>query len=164
VAVDVSPILTITDPQCFHGNQPDGTQRSQEQNYRKEATWVLWDAAGARQYLDMGTNAFTLADSPTIAVNELIEGSQNVFSATRQVQTRGDIVELEVTNVVTALSDLSATPTGSIQLSSTYSCESGRGSCPSEPAKRSCSISLSFWARRLDAQQNAGAGISAATP
>lgn len=169
VAVDTTPVQNLNNPQCFKGNMPNLNQITQEQNYRQEAVWVIWDAAESKQYLDMGNSTFTMADSPTIKVTDLIEGTQNVFSATRQQQDRGNIIELQTTNVVTTLSDLNATPTGTIALNAQYQCQNGSAPCPAEPNKRSCNVTLNFWARKIEVQQTAnytpaGTGISASTP
>lgn len=155
VAIDTTPVKTLNKPECFKGNMPNLNQITQEQNFRKEATWVVWEAAEKKQYLDMGSaTRFTLADAPTINVDNLIEGADNVFSATRQQQDRGAIIELSTTNIVTTFADLGATPTGTVQLNAQYQCQSATSPCPAEPSKRGCSAQLSFWARRIEVSQN----------
>jgi hypothetical protein len=157
VAVDVTPVKTLNDPQCFKGNMPNLNQITQEQNFRKEAIWVVWDAAESKQYLDMGTaTSFTLADSPTINIDNLIEGAANVFSATRQESDLGAIRELRTTNVVTTFNDLNATPTGTVQLNAQYQCQDAANKCPNEPNQRSCRAQLNFWARKIEVSQATG--------
>jgi hypothetical protein len=157
VAVDVSPVKTLNDPQCFRGNMPNLNQVTQEQNFRAEAIWVVWDAAESKQYLDMGsTTSFTLGNSPEIKIDNLIEGTANAFSATRQESDIGTIREMKTTTVVTAFNDLNATPTGTVVLDAKYQCQDGNQQCPQNPAFRSCHAQLNFWARKIEVTQSTG--------
>ncbi len=168
VAIDTSPITSLTDPQCFTGNIPNVTDTISEVAYRQEAIWVVWDAAEGKQYLDMGNSKFKLGDSPEIDVTDLIEGANNTFSGNRQQLTRGLLIEQRSTGIVTTFSDLNATPTGTISLNAQYQCQDGSVRCPNEPAQRSCRQQLTFLARKLDVQTTAiispvGSGITAST-
>jgi hypothetical protein len=168
VAIDTSPITSLTDPQCFTGNMPNVTDTVSEVAYRQEAIWVVWDAAEGKQYLDMGNTRFKMGDSPQIEVTDLIEGANNTFSGNRQELTRGLLIEQRSTGIVTTFNDLNATPSGTISLNAQYQCQDGSLRCPNEPAQRSCRVSLKFLARKIDVQQTTvyaptGSGITATT-
>lgn len=161
VAVDVTPVKTLNDPQCFKGNMPNQNVIISEQFYRKEAIWVVWDGPDKKQYLDMGTQtSFTLGDSPTIVVDNLIEGAADgatsVFHANKQEQRRDRTIQLRTTDIVTTFDDLGATPMGTIVLNAQFQCQDGQDRCPNEPEQRSCKTQLNFWARRVEVTQTTG--------
>ncbi len=168
VALDITPIKTLQDPQCFKANMPPTALTVQEQNYRTETTWVVWDGADSKQFMDMGLSKFTLADSPQVVVDDLIEGADRAFTATRVRTLRSTITELEKTIVIANWNDLNATPTGTLVIDSSYQCANGTSNCPNEPNKRSCKQTLNFWARKIEVSQttgvsNQGGGLSVTT-
>ncbi len=169
VAVDVTPVKALQDPQCFRANMPPTALTLQEQNYRAETSWVVWDGPDAKQFMDMGNTRFTLGDSPDIVVDDLIEGADRSFTATRVKTTRTQITELEKTIVIATWNDLGPSPVGTLVLDSSYQCADGMiEKCPNEPNKRSCKQTINFWARRIDVTQTTGytsqgAGLSVST-
>jgi hypothetical protein len=170
VALDTGPVKGLQDPQCFHGNMPNLSTIVQDTSLIAELNWVVWDGADQKQFLDMGTESFSLADAPTIVVDEMIVGGSNTFSGTRVQQDRNGIIELQTTTVTAAFSDLGPTPTGTLDLDAKYQCQDGDSShkCPSEPNKRSCHTQLNFWARKVDVSQttaysNVGSGLTVST-
>ena len=168
VAVDITSIKTLQDPQCFKANMPPTSLTVQEQNYRSETTWVVWDGAGSKQFMDMGLSKFTLGDSPQVVVDDLIEGADRSFTATRVRTLRTNITELEKTIVIANWNDLGATPVGTIVIDASYQCADGLTKCPNEPNKRSCKQTLNFWARKIEVSEtseisSAGAGLTVTT-
>jgi hypothetical protein len=168
VAIDVSPITTLADPQCFHSNMTNNADTIVDTQYRSETQWVVWDAAEQKQFLDMGNSKFNLGDAPTITVSDSIEGGQNVFTANRQELLRGLITEQRSTTITVNFSDLGATPTGTIALDAQYQCANAQATCPSDPLQRSCKATLNWVARKIEVQQLApytpvGGGINVST-
>lgn len=161
VALDETPIRTVNTPTCFRNSVlPTGRNNTTELNYRSEDEWVIWGGAGTKEYLDLGTQAWTLGDAPVIRVTDLIEGEDKVFTATRNVQTPfGDrYTELRATNVSATFDDYSAAPVGTISLNSQFACAKGSGGeCPTgmniAQDAASCQGNLKFVARRIDVQQ-----------
>jgi hypothetical protein len=158
VALDVTPVRTLADASCFAGSVVT-TDTLSEQSFRQEANWVVWDGAEQKQFLDMGTNTrFSLGDAPRIDIDNLIEGSDNVFSAVRRrtspTRTAGQVLDIEITSAITTFSDLGSTPTGTVLLTSEYQCQDRAGHCDGEPFKRTCrGITMNFWARRIETNQ-----------
>lgn len=160
VAVDATPVRTIAVPSCFRNNNlPAGRGNITEQNYRSEDEWVIWNGVDQTEYLDLGTQSFNLGDSPTIRVADLIEGTEKTFSALRNEQKpiADSYTEARQTQISVKFNDYSFAPTGTIALNSQYACINGRDPCPTGNASpqdaASCSSSLNFVARRIDAQQ-----------
>ena len=59
VAIDATPIRTISSPSCFRNNNlPAGRGNRTEQNYRQEDEWVIWSGVDQTEYLDLGTQSF----------------------------------------------------------------------------------------------------------
>jgi len=156
VAVDVTPIKALQEPQCFRANMPPSNVTVQEQNYRSETSWVVWDGAEAKQFMDMGLTRFTLGDSPEVVIDDLIEGADRSFTATRVRTLRSSITELEKTIVIANWNDLGASPVGTLDIDSSYQCADGTAKCPNEPNKRSCKQKLNFWARKVEVNQTTG--------
>lgn len=160
VSVDMTPVRTIAVPNCFRNNNlPAGRGNLTEQGYRAEDEWVIWTGVEQTEYLDLGTQTFNLGDAPTIRVADLIEGKDKVFSAVRNEQKPiGDqFTEVRQTQISVSFNDYSAAPTGTMSLNSQYACIRGRIDCPLGEASAAdaatCTSSLSFVARRIDAQQ-----------
>jgi hypothetical protein len=160
VAVDATPVRTIAVPSCFRNNNlPAGRGNISEQNYRQEDEWVIWNGTDQTEYLDLGTQAYNLGDSPTIRVNDLIEGTEKTFSASRTEQKpiADQYTEARQTSISVKFNDYSAVPTGAITLNSQYACIKGRADCPVGDASpqdaASCSTVINFVARRIDVQQ-----------
>ena len=86
VAVDETPVRTISVPSCFRNNNlPTGRGNFSEQFYRSEDEWVIWNGVDQTEYLDLGKQQWKLGDAPTIDVTDLIEGTDKTFSALRNV-------------------------------------------------------------------------------
>ena len=165
VAIDATPIRTISSPSCFRNNNlPAGRGNRTEQNYRLEDEWVIWNGTEQTEYLDLGTQSFDLGDSPTIRVTDLIEGTDKSFSALRNEQKPVDDkwTEARQTQISVKFNDYSFSPTGAIALNSQYACIKNRVGCPgtentpndlAPPDAASCNISLNFVARNIDAQR-----------
>lgn len=160
VAIDETPVRTIAVPSCFRNNNlPAGRGNITEQNYRSEDEWVVWNGVDQTEYLDLGTKSWNLGDSPTIRVSDLIEGTDKTFSALRNEQKpiADQYTEARQTQVSVKFTDYSAVPVGTISLNSQYACIKGRNDCPvgdlSPQDAASCTSSLNFTARRIDAQQ-----------
>lgn len=165
VAVDKTPIRTIAVPSCFRNNNlPAGRGNITEQNYRDEDEWIIWQGNLNEQnkqieYLDLGTQAFDLGDAPTIRVSDLIEGTEQTFSALRNEQKPigSDYTEARQTQISVKFNDYSFVPTGTIALSAQYACIRGMIECPTGNASpadaASCSSNLNFVARRINAEQ-----------
>lgn len=162
VAIDETPIRTLTIPSCFKGNVvPNDRQSVDEQNFRKDDDWAIWDGAD-KQYLDLGSQQWKLGSAPTIDVGDLIEGSgvanaagKYEFSARRtQNSQSGNVQESRQTTVTVTWDDYSAAPTGNIQLTSTYACvgQDCNAISGAVPDSASCSLAINFAARRVDAQ------------
>ena len=174
VAVDVSPAKTVQNPSCYKANAVPGGTVS-ETNLRVEQQWVIWDGVEGKQYLDMGRQQFKLGDSPTINFAELIEGQTGVFTGQRVENDQVTIPnvvsynQVRQTIITVNFNDLGASPTGTINLQSSYACQP-QGSCPMDTTvadPRSCTVPLNFVARRIDvsriaAYQEEGAGVSVA--
>lgn len=167
VAVDMTPVRTIAVPSCFRNNNlPAGRGNTTEQNYRQEDEWVIWqgvlnDRNEQVEYLDLGKQTFKLGDAPTIDVTDLIEGGgpERSFAALRNEQRPVDVAYTEArqTQIAVKFNDYSFAPTGSMALTSQYACIRGQAECPqgnnSPQDAASCSATLNFVARRIDAQQ-----------
>jgi len=164
VAVDATPMRTIAVPSCFRGNKlPDGRGNINEQNYRSEDEWVIWNGVVNEknqqiEYLDLGTQSFELGNAPIIKVSDLIQGVEKTFAALRTEQrpVSNLYTEARQTQVSVTFDDYSASPVGKLALNSVYAC-SGNG-CPTDaalsaPDAASCAVSLDFVARRIEAQQ-----------
>ena len=161
VAVDVTPVRTIAVPSCFRNNNlPAGRGNITEQNYRAEDEWVIWNGTDTTEYLDLGTQTFNLGDAPTIRVSDLIEGTDKTFSALRNEQKpiADQYTEARQTQISVKFNDYSFSPTGTIALNAQYACIKGRADCPVGDASpqdaASCSSSLNFVARKIDAAQS----------
>lgn len=158
VAVDETLIRTIANPSCFvNNNLPAGQGNRTEQNYRTEKEWVIWAGIDQTEYLDMGTTQYKLGASPTINITDLIEGTDKTFSALRSIQSPdGDrFTYARQTQVTVKFEDYSYSPKGTIALNSQFACINQRENCPSpavEPDAASCSSTVNFVARRIDAQ------------
>ncbi len=159
VAIDETPIRTIAVPSCFRNNNlPAGRGNITEQNYRSENEWVIWTGVEQTEYLDLGTQVYKLGDAPDIRVNDLIEGTDKTFSALRNEQKpiQDFYTEARQTQISVKFDDYSFSPKGTISLNSQYACIKGRNDCPVGDASpqdaASCSSSLNFVARRIDAQ------------
>ncbi len=162
-AVDATPMRTIAVPSCFRGNKlPDGRGNINEQNYRSEDEWVIWNGVVNEknqqvEYLDLGTQSFELGNAPIIKVSDLIQGVEKTFAALRTEQRPvSNYTEARQTQVSVKFDDYSASPVGKLDLNSIYAC-SGPG-CPTDaisspPDAASCAVSLDFVARRIEAQQ-----------
>ena len=161
VAVDVTPVRTIAVPSCFRNNNlPAGRGNITEQNYRAEDEWVIWNGTDTTEYLDLGTQTFNLGDAPTIRVSDVIEGTDKTFSALRNEQKpiADQYTEARQTQISVKFNDYSFSPTGTIALNAQYACIKGRADCPVGDASpqdaASCSSSLNFVARKIDAAQS----------
>jgi hypothetical protein len=121
-----------------------------QENFRAQDEWVVWDGAST-QYLDLGKQEWKLGDAPKIEVEDLIEGSNKVFTATRFVTLNvPGLTEKRTTQVSVTWSDFGAAPTGTIDLQARYECQG----CPvpnPAPDAASCSTTIKFSARRIDA-------------
>lgn len=160
VALDETPVRTVNTPTCFRNSElPAGRNNTSEQNYRSEDEWVIWSGVDQTEYLDLGTQAWTLGDAPVIRVSDLIEGTDKTFNASRNVQTpvSDQYIELRQTTVSAKFDDYSAVPVGTIALNSQFACTKARGECPTGQNlandAASCSANLKFVARRIDVQQ-----------
>ena len=167
VAIDNSAVVGLNNPSCFVNNilPSTGGALVQEQNYREQQEWVIWDGDAQKEYLDIGEKKFRLGDSPTIRVDELIEGTNKSFSALRNTQNQhgGDFNEVRGEQIAIKFNDYSFSPTGTIGLSAQYACVRGRTECPKaedvqspvtgDSDAASCSVSLGFVARKIDADQ-----------
>ena len=165
VAIDATPIRTISVPSCFRNNNlPAGRGNRTEQNYRQEDEWVIWNGTEQTEYLDMGTQSFDLGEAPTIRVVDLIEGTDKSFSALRNEQKpiSDQWTEARQTQISVKFNDYSFSPTGAIALNAQYACIKNRVGCPGNegtpqdlapPDAASCTASLNFVARKIDAQQ-----------
>jgi hypothetical protein len=160
VAIDETPMRTITTPVCFRNSAiPNGASSTTEQNYRTEEEWVIWNGVEQTEYLDIGKQTYTLGDAPTIDVSDIIEGSEKSFSALRNVQkANGDqYTEGRRTQIAVKFNDYSFAPTGTVSLSAEYACAKGRANCPqgvdAPDDAASCTAQLAFVARRIDVQQ-----------
>ena len=161
VAVDVTPVRTIAVPSCFRNNNlPAGRGNITEQNYRAEDEWVIWNGIDQTEYLDLGTQTFNLGDAPTIRITDVIEGTDKTFSALRNEQKpiADQYTEARQTQISVKFNDYSFAPVGTIALNSQYACIKGRADCPVGDASpqdaASCSSSLNFVARKIDAAQS----------
>ncbi len=163
VAVDETLIRTISNPSCFvNNNLPTGQGNRTEQNYRSEKEWVIWqgttNAAGEQvEYLDLGNQSWTLGQSPAINITDIIEGSNKTFSALRAVQSPvlDQYTYARQTNIAVTWEDYSYSPKGTIALQSQFACINNRANCPApatEPDAASCSVTVNFVARRIEAQ------------
>lgn len=160
VAFDLTPVLTIAVPSCFRNNNlPAGRANTTEQNYRTENEWVIWNGTDQTEYLDLGPQQFILGDAPTITISEVIEGIEKTFSAQRTVQKpiADQYTEARQTKISVKFNDYSFAPAGTIALEAQFACINQRGVCPtgndSPQDAASCSSSLNFVARRIEAQQ-----------
>ncbi len=160
VALDETPVLTVNTPTCFRNSElPQGRNNTTEQNYRSEDEWVIWNGVDQTEYLDLGTQAWTLGNAPTIRVTDLIEGTNKVFNASRNVQTpvSDQYLELRQTTVSATFDDYSAVPVGTVSLNAQFACTKVRGDCPTglnlAQDAASCTANLKFVARRIDVQQ-----------
>ncbi|HEY0882258.1 MAG TPA: hypothetical protein VGD87_12035 [Archangium sp.] len=159
VAIDATPVRTIAVPSCFRNNNlPAGRGNISETSYRSEDEWVIWNGIDQTEYLDMGTQTFNLGDAPTIRINDLIEGTEKNFAAQRSEQKpiQDFYTEARQTQIAVKFNDYSFAPTGTIALTSQYACINGRNPCPTGDASptdaASCSSTINFVARRIDAQ------------
>jgi hypothetical protein len=141
-------------PQCYKsGNLPQLTTDNRGFVTQFEAT--IWDGA-EKQYLDIGSQTFSLGDSPKIVVQDVMESSADkVFTGTRtRIQNVGNSIEQRSTNVVVKWNDYGFAPNGTMELKSEFGCNGG--GCPAvnpAPDAVSCTATLTFAARRVEAQQ-----------
>lgn len=181
VAIDGTPVSTIAVSSCFRNNNlPSDRGNTDEQFFRAEAEWVIWSGVvvnGAQvEYLDMGDTSlgapgsgvragqFKLGDAPVITVGALIEGTDKTFTASRHEQKPigSRYTEIRQTQISVKFDDYSFSPTGTVALGAQFACTDrdipcpGKGSTPSSdapPDAASCSSSIKFVARRIEAQQ-----------
>lgn len=157
VAIDETLIRTISNPSCFvNNNLPAGQGNRTEQNYRTESEWVIWGGVDQTEYLDIGTTTYKLGASPEIRVTDLIEGTEKSFSALRSVQDpqADSFTYARQTQITVKFDDYSFSPKGTIALNSQFACINNRQTCPSpavEPDAASCSATINFVARKIDA-------------
>lgn len=167
VAIDRSAIVGLNNPSCFVNNilPSNGGSLVQEQNYRTEQEWVIWGGVDQKEYLDIGEYKERLGNSPQITVNELIEGTNKSFSALRNTQDQhgGQYNEVRGEQISIKFDDYSFSPTGTIGLSAQYACVNQQSNCPraenvqspvtGDSDAASCSATLPFVARKIDADQ-----------
>ena len=158
IAVDQSPILTLP-PTCYSNNEiPGGTIRYQETNLRQDMEWVIWDGVEGKQYLDlqMGGGSFDLGDAAPITVAELIEGQDNVFVGTRTTSRLPDANNysyVRTRTVTVTFEDQGATPKGTIDLVSNYTCTNCAQGETEQPGNKNCSTRMNFVGHRVDTQR-----------
>lgn len=162
VAIDRKPLRTITTPTCYRNSAlPSSQGQYNEENFRAEDDWTIWGGEGQTEYLDMGTESFQLGSAPEIEVDAstVIQGTDKNFAANRSVQRpiASLYTEVRQTQIAVKFDNYSASPTGTIQLTSQYACIPGTMACPvgeaSPPDAASCTATLTFVARKIDAQQ-----------
>ncbi|MBX5484212.1 MAG: hypothetical protein IRZ16_20490 [Myxococcaceae bacterium] len=162
VAVDLSPVLNLP-PTCFSNNEiPGGTVRQSVTNWRGEYEWVIWDGVDGKQYLDLGEGAtFDLGDAAPISVVGVIEGQDNTFVGTETISRLPDNNNYSYvrTKVITVtFNDQGASPTGTVDLNSSYTCTNCADGETEQPGNKNCSTRLNFTARRIDASPTTGYG------
>lgn len=165
VAIDETPVRTIAVPSCFRNNNlPSGRGNFAESNFRSEEDWVIWNGIDQVEYLDLGSQVRKIGDAPEIRINDLIEGTDKTFKASRNEQTpiSDQWTEVRQTQVTVKFNDYSAVPSGVITLTAQYACLKNRNDCPgtgntpsdlAPPDGASCNADLAFVARRIDVQQ-----------
>lgn len=166
VAID-STNLNALPVTCWVDNKPpDTAERLQINNIRQELEWAIWDGVEGKQYLDMGPNtSFGLGHAEPVAISDLIEGQDNTFTGT-ETRTRlpdpndfpANRSYVRTKSVTVTFADQSASPTGTIQVNSAYTCTNCRDRELETVGNKTCATSLSFVARRIDAQQITGYG------
>ncbi len=181
VAFDASAIESLSVPTCYIG-QRIPTFRTQQQNYRRDADWIIWDGVDGKQFLDLGNPTFKLGDSPVLNVEDVVEGdgSTRTFTAQRiRIQAgptqRAKIAqETRTSTVVVTWDDYNPAARGTVRLRSEYACQDVGVNldqqCPrpermEQPAVDgvSCEVTLPFVARRIDVNQNTNYGNTGRT-
>jgi hypothetical protein len=153
VAVDESPRLALP-PTCFANNEiPGGTERSTVNNLRTEYNWNLWDGVDGKQYLDLGTASFPLGHAAPITIDDLIEGSDNVFVGTRtttRLPDTNNYSNVRTRTVTVTFENQGTSPTGTIDLVSNYTCTNCQQGETEQVGNKNCSTRLNWQARRID--------------
>jgi hypothetical protein len=143
-------------PACFKGgNLPQSN--SDNKGFVDQLDMVIWDGTD-KQYLDIGTQSFSLGDSPTIKINDEIESNADkVFNGQHNVvrNVATNYSEQRLTSITVSFNDYSTSPSGTVDLKADYACSGS--SCPTmnnpAPDSVSCAGRLTFAGRRIDAQQ-----------
>jgi hypothetical protein len=162
VAVDMSPLSPVTDSTCYFDNTAPNVAVTTT-DLRTEQQWVVWDANDSDgkplEYLDPGEQKARMGNSPSIDFHDTIETTtQGTFTGTvRSTQAFGmEYTETRQGTLTVAFSDQGASPTGTLTFRSEYDCTSGMQACPADnPSSdyHSCSVTLNFTARRIDASR-----------
>lgn len=162
IAIDSTPLSNITDSGCYVDKQlPTGRQVINEVNFRDESEWVIWDGdqttdGKTKQYLDIGTKQFRLAEAPVINVDALIEGnaSDKEFTGQRnEVRAVNGYNESRQTQITIKWNDYGQSPSGTMRLDARFACAAGNNPCPARPPSdgANCAAQLNFVGRRIDA-------------
>jgi hypothetical protein len=162
VAVDMSPLNPVTDSSCYFNNAAPNVAVTTT-DLRTEQQWVVWDASDSDgkplQYLDPGEQRAKMGNSPSIDFHDTIETTTpGSFTGTiRSTQAFGQLyTETRQGTLTVTFSDQGASPTGSITFRSEYDCSAMSSTCPMDnPSSdfHSCSVSLNFTSRRIDASR-----------
>ncbi len=148
ISMDGSPLASLP-PSCYLNNTVS-TLREIGTNLREELQWVLWDGVENKQYLDIGPFSVRLGQADQISVGSMIEGSDKVFSGQLVEQKLPDpnsqYTYTKTLSVIVSFNDLGASPVGSVDLSSQYTCTA----CTNNDNKVNCAAKLNFVGRRVD--------------
>ncbi|MCA2980759.1 MAG: hypothetical protein INH41_13755 [Myxococcaceae bacterium] len=184
VAYDTSRFVFVENSACYIGNRVPQA-RTQQTGYRRDANWVLWDgvtdAQGQlKQYLDIGNPTFKLGESPSVAVEDVIEGDsgKREFLATRQTQSFGPVprrsIETRAGTVTVTWENYNPAAIGTLKVRSQYNCVDSGGGMPQDLCPRpnetpandaaNCEVSVDFVARRIDVTQGTEYGNNSGGP
>jgi hypothetical protein len=157
ISVDPSPLLSLP-ASCYHENKiPD--VRYTASNLQMEYDWYVWNGAHDTQNLDLNSAKFPqMGDSDQIEniTDYVVSGTDDVFTGTwtEQLVPQPDSYSYVKTQSITVKFDsLGPTASGTITLVSNYSCTN----CihGENDGHVSCSASLNFSGRRIDADEQA---------
>jgi hypothetical protein len=149
VAIDETPLHNLP-ASCYESGTAPTDQTT---NVVDVEQWILWDGVEGRKYLQVGNIDYALGDADDVDINgdALVstgEGGETTFTA-RRTRTNPD----RVYEATYTLDQEGETLEGTIALSSTCT----GTAC----AVASCTATLSFVGRRIDADQEVLLGNSA---
>lgn len=158
IAVDESPLAQLP-PSCYRNNTVS-TLREIGTNVREEHQWMVWDGVENKQYLDIGKFGVQMGHAEPVIVGRMIEGQDKSFMGQLVEQKLADpgssYTYTKTLSLTINFEDMGASPKGSIDASSQYTCTS----CTNNDNKVTCAARLSFVGRRIDSAQTTFYGPS----
>lgn len=149
IAYDTSPTQNLP-PSCYNNNTVP-TQKVELNNERADMTFVIWDGAEGKQYLDLSVKSYDLGDADPVIVDGLIESTDGkTFVGARTArnlpQPGSAFSDTQVSTVTVNFEEIGNIAKGTLSVKSDYSCTS----CPNNTRVATCSAQFAFNGRKVD--------------